>query len=215
MNYLFLACSKRQLCCAPLSMFPCWVFLGGCEGIFFLSFCCEMFLVWFKSYAIFLLLTCLQLAFLLFFFLMLIVFCAKNHKLWQERFWDYFFHFAFTIFLLTWLCQVLLLLQMVFKETAELEGTKKAPDVFMRSSHTLIIGNENTEPELFLSHMIILLTLKKATLYKMVQTHQDGFCCTNEQISIMLHEVYIDTFFHCSHIVLCLLINYENNWKGM
>lgn len=132
-----------------------------------------------------------------------------------NRFWDYFFHFTFTIFSLTWLCQVLLLLQMVFKETAELEGTKKAPDVFMRSSHTLIIGNENTEPELFLSHMIILLTLKKATLYKMVQTHQDGFCCTNEQISIMLHEVYIDTFFHCSYIVLCLLINYENNWKGM
>lgn len=52
-----------------------------------------------------------------------------------------FFHITFTIFLLTWLCQVLLLLQMAFKETAELEGTKKTPDVFMRSSHTLIISN--------------------------------------------------------------------------
>lgn len=99
MNYLFLACSKRQLCCAPLSMLPCWVSLGGCEGIFFLSFCCEMFLVWFKSYAIFLLLTCLQLAILLFFFPHAYCFlCQKSQVMAREIDFEIIFFTSLSLF---------------------------------------------------------------------------------------------------------------------
>lgn len=98
-DWFFLASGKRLLRCAPLNMLLCQVFLGDCEGIFFLTFCCEMFFLShpnvmqsFSSCYIFI-------WYSYSFCPMLIVFFAENHIIWQEKMYsEIFFYRIFSIF---------------------------------------------------------------------------------------------------------------------